>query len=162
MISESEATRAWGNLHQLYSAIRRLLDQGIEAEAGCSLADHDLLTALRGSPDRQLQMLELADRLGVTRGGLTRIVDRHVDRGWVRRDRPEHNRREVYAVLTEAGDRTLVQAREVYVRVLSETLGAHLDPDELVAFQQCSRKLVHELSITGCCPGLVASEPPER
>ncbi|QFU85886.1 MarR family winged helix-turn-helix transcriptional regulator [Amycolatopsis sp. YIM 10] len=151
---DSDAARAWGNLQQLYGAVRRLLDQRIEAEAGCSLADHDLLTALRCSERGQLQMLDLADRLGVTRGGLTRIIDRHVDRGWVRRVRPESNRREVYAVLTDEGGRVLEQARAVYLRVLSETLAEHLDAGELAGFLECSGKLVGELAESGCCPGL--------
>ncbi|AXB45543.1 hypothetical protein A4R43_26150 [Amycolatopsis albispora] len=84
---------------------------------------------MRCSERGQLQMLTLADRLGVTRGG--RIIDWHVERGRVRRDRPEHNRREVYAVLTDEGGEVLDRAREVYLRVLSETLAE-----------------------SGCCPGL--------
>ena len=81
-------------------------------------------------------MLTLADRLGVTRGGLTRIVDRLVERGWVGRDRPGHNRREVYAVITDEGARVVQHARAVYIRVLRQTLGTHLDDaalDELAA-----------------------------
>ncbi|MBN6034949.1 MarR family winged helix-turn-helix transcriptional regulator [Amycolatopsis sp. 195334CR] len=152
-MADSDAARAWGNLQQLYGAVRRRLDQGIEGEAGCSLADHDLLTALRCSERGKLQMLDLADRLGVTRGGLTRIIDRHVDRGWVRRDRPEHNRREVYAVLTEEGGRVLEAARAVYLRVLSETLERHLDEGELAGFLECSEKLLREVAGTGCGEG---------
>jgi DNA-binding MarR family transcriptional regulator len=72
----------------------------------------------------------------VTRGGLTRIVDRLVERGWVSRERPAHNRREVYAAVTEDGARVLHHARTVYIRLLTETLGAHLDDaalDDLAA-----------------------------
>ena len=76
-------------------------------------------------------MLVLAERLGVTRGGLTRIVDRLVERGRVRRDRPAHNRREVYAVVTEDGARVLNHARAVYIRTLAETLVAYLDDGAL-------------------------------
>jgi len=76
-------------------------------------------------------MLVLAERLGVTRGGLTRIVDRLVERGRVRRDRPAHNRREVYAAVTEDGARVLNHARAVYIRTLAETLGAYLDDGAL-------------------------------
>src|SRR4029453_1760877 len=48
-------------------------------------------------------MLALATRLRITPGGLTRIIDRLVDRGWIQRDRPADNRREVYATLPPAG-----------------------------------------------------------
>ena len=53
-----------------------------------------------------------------------------------RRDRPARNRREVYAAVTEEGARVLGHARTVYIRLLTETLGAHLDDaalDDLAA-----------------------------
>ncbi len=66
------------------------------------------------------------DQLGVTRGGLTRIVDRLVERGWIERDRPASNGREVYAVLTADGQRAIKHARAIYVGILKQTLGTHL------------------------------------
>ena len=46
-----------------------------------------------------------------------------VDRWCVDRDRPAHNRREVYAVITGAGERVVRQARTVYIRLLMDSLG---------------------------------------
>src|SRR6476619_3062362 len=114
----------------------RLLDERLRAGSECSLSDVDVLNELFCTPEQRLQMLVLAERLGVTRGGLTRIIDRLVERGWVSRDRPEHNRREVYAVITDEGARVVQNARAVYIRVLRETLGTHLDEaalDDLAA-----------------------------
>jgi DNA-binding MarR family transcriptional regulator len=141
-MGESEMIAVWGNLHRLYSAMRRSLDERLQAEAGCSLFDHDLLTRLDCASDRRMRMLELANRMEVTRGGLTRIIDRLVERGWVRRDRPESNRREVYALITDGGARTLDQARAVYLRVLDRTLGGQLSEDELAEFGNSTNKLL--------------------
>lgn len=127
MAAEHDIVQAWANLHFTYGAMRKLVNERLRTEAGCSLSDLDVLTELQCTPDQRLQMLALAERLEVTRGGLTRIVDRVVDRGWVSRDRPAENRREVYAVITEDGRRKFEQGRAVYVRLLTETLGAHLD-----------------------------------
>lgn len=127
MAAEDDVVRAWANLHFAYRAMRKLLDERLRAEAECSLSDVDVLAELHCTPGHRLQMLALADRLGVSRGGLTRIIDRLVDRGWVSRDRPPYNRREVYAVITEDGSRKLRQARAVYIRLLTQTLGVHLD-----------------------------------
>ena len=98
-----------------------LLDERLRTESECSLSDVDVLNELNCTPEHRLQMLTLAERLGVTRGGLTRIIDRLVGSGWVSRDRPEHNRREVYAVLTEDGARVVCQACDLRPR-------AHPDP----------------------------------
>jgi DNA-binding MarR family transcriptional regulator len=94
-------------------------------------------------------MLVLAERLGVTRGGLTRIVDRLVERGWVRRDRPARNRREVYAAVTDDGARVLDHARTVYIRLLTETLGAHLDDAALDDLAAAMAKLRAALAEAG-------------
>ncbi|MEV6430658.1 MarR family transcriptional regulator [Nocardia sp. NPDC051463] len=132
---------AWRNLHLVDTAVRGLLDKRLLAEAGCSLLEHDLLAWLAATPQRRLQMLDLADMLGVTRGGLTRIVDRLEERSWVERDRPASNRREVYAVLTAEGERAVVGARTVYSRVLRETLGTHLSSEELDELDRIAGKL---------------------
>ncbi|MBL8926637.1 MAG: MarR family transcriptional regulator [Pseudonocardia sp.] len=136
MVTEDSVVRAWASMHFAYREMSKLLDERIRAESECSLSDVDVLNELHCTPDHRLQMLALADRLGVTRGGLTRIIDRLVDRGWVSRDRPEHNRREVYAVITDEGARVVQHARAVYIRVLRQTLGTHLDDvalDDLAA-----------------------------
>jgi DNA-binding MarR family transcriptional regulator len=91
-------------------------------------------------------MLELADRLGVTPGGLTRIVGRLVQRGWIKRDRPPDNRREVYAELTAAGHGAMGVARSCYVAVLAGTLGASLDEDDLNDLSRITGKLLGALT----------------
>jgi len=124
---EDGVVSAWASLHFTYREMSKLLDERLRADSECSLSDVDVLNELFCTPEHRLQMLVLAERLGVTRGGLTRIIDRLVERGWVRRDRPAQNRREVYAAVTEDGARVLRHARAVYIRTLTETLGAHLD-----------------------------------
>jgi DNA-binding MarR family transcriptional regulator len=125
--TEDTVVRAWVSLHFTYGAMRKLLDERLRKESECSLSDVDVLNELYCSPGHRLQMLTLADRLGVTRGGLTKIIDRLVECGWVGRDRPAHNRREVYALITGEGSRVLRRARAVYIQLLTQTLGAHLD-----------------------------------
>ena len=105
MAGEDCVVRAWAGLHFAYREMSRLLDERLRAGSECSLSDVDVLNELFCTPEQRLQMLVLADRLGVTRGGLTRIVDRLVERGWVRRDRPAHNRREVYAAVDRKSTR---------------------------------------------------------
>ena len=146
MAAENNVVRAWANLHFTYRAMSKLLDERLHAEAECSLSDVDVLSEVHCTPEHRLQMLTLADRLGVTRGGLTRIIDRLVDRGWVSRDRPAHNRREVYAVITDDGSRKLRQARAVYVRLLTQTLGAHLDDAALDELASSTGKLLEALT----------------
>lgn len=146
MPTERSVVLTWRSLHLAEGALRRVLDERLASEAGCSLLEHDLLAWLTAASQRRLQMLELADRLGVTRGGLTRIVDRLVERGWIERDRPASNRREVYAVLTSDGHHAVEHARAIYVSALQQTLGAHLGKGELGELARITNKLLDALA----------------
>src|SRR5919198_4011686 len=103
MANQPPAILTWRNLHLADTAVCDALDARLAEQAGCSLLEHDLLAWLAAAPGKRLRMVDLATRLRVTPGGLTRIIDRLVDRGWIERDRPTGNRREVHATLTRAG-----------------------------------------------------------
>jgi DNA-binding MarR family transcriptional regulator len=161
MSGKHDIVLTWRSLHLADCVVRRALDQRLTGEAECSLLEHDLLAWVTVAPKQRLQMLELADLLGVTRGGLTRIVDRLVRRGWIQRDRPESNRRAVHAVLTPAGQEATVHARAVYLSTLNQTLGAHLCDHELAQLAGITDKL--RTALTGATQGCVPTgQPPGR
>jgi DNA-binding MarR family transcriptional regulator len=62
------------------------LNATLAARVGCSLVEYDLLAWVFAARSQRMRMLELARLLRVTPGGLTRIVDRTVTAGWIRRD----------------------------------------------------------------------------
>jgi DNA-binding MarR family transcriptional regulator len=137
--------RIWRDLHLVDALVCEELNARLAAQVGCSLVEHDLLAWVFAAPSQRLRMLELAGLLRVTPGGLTRIVDRTVERGWIRRERPAGNRREVYAVLTEEGRALLRSARPAYLGVLQETIAGHLTQAELATLLDVSQKLLDRL-----------------
>jgi DNA-binding MarR family transcriptional regulator len=151
MTSPTPAILTWRNLHLADAAVRDALNARLAEKAGCSLIEHDLLAWLTAAPDKRLRMLDLATRLRVTPGGLTRIVDRLVDRGWIERDRPPDNRREVYATLTSAGAAAHRTARLVYSRVIQETFARHLDQQDLMILGSIAHKLLDRLRSEQLC-----------
>lgn len=132
----------WRNLHLADAVICAELNVRLTATVGCSLVEHDALAWVSAAPSQRLRMLELAGLLRVTPGGLTRIVDRTVERGWIDRDRPAQNRREVYAVLTAAGRDLLRAARQTYSAVLAEMIAGPLAEADLPALLGLSEKLL--------------------
>jgi DNA-binding MarR family transcriptional regulator len=147
------AVLTWRSWHLVDGIVRDQLNARLVGEAGCSLVEHDVLAWLGAASDGRLRMLDLAARLRVTPGGLTRIVDRLVDRGWIERDHPEANRREVHATLTAAGTGALRRTRAVYARVIEETFAGHLDDGDLRALDRISRRLLDKLASPQLCPG---------
>jgi DNA-binding MarR family transcriptional regulator len=151
MADPTPAILTWRNLHLADTVVCDELNARLAEKAGCSLVEHDLLAWLATAPGRRLRMLDLAARLRVTPGGLTRIVDRLVARGWIERDRPADNRREVYATLTSAGAAVLRTARVVYLRVIDETFARHLDEPDLVTLGDIAHKLLDRLGSERVC-----------
>jgi DNA-binding MarR family transcriptional regulator len=145
MASPPNALMIWRNLHLADAIICEELNATLTARAGCSLLEHDLLAWVAAVPSQRLRMAELAGLLRVTPGGLTRIVDRTVERGWIQRDHPPGNRREVHAVLTTAGREILRAARPHYLAVLSETIAGQFDDADLAALLGLSQKLLDRL-----------------
>jgi len=136
----------WRNLHLADVVICQELNARLMAQAGCSLIEHDVLAWVSTAPAQRMRMADLAGLLRVTPGGLTRIVDRAVARGWIERDRPESNRREVYAVLTDAGRRLLRASNQAYVDSLTATIAGQFDEAELAALLMLSGKLLTALT----------------
>jgi DNA-binding MarR family transcriptional regulator len=132
----------WRNLHLADAMICAELNTRLNASLSCSLVEHDALAWVSAAPSQRLRMAELAGLLRVTPGGLTRIIDRTVERGWIERNRPAENRREVYAVLTAAGRDLLRSAREAYSGVLRDMIAGPLGDADLSALLGISQKLL--------------------
>ena len=151
MANPTPAILTWRNLHLADTAVCDALNARLAEKAGCSLIEHDLLAWLAAAPGKRLRMLDLATRLRITPGGLTRIIDRLVDRGWIQRDRPADNRREVYATLTSSGAAAHRTARVVYSRVIQETFARHLDQQDLMTLGSIAHKLLDRLRSEQLC-----------
>lgn len=153
MADRTPAILIWRNLHLADAVVCDELNARLGERVGCSLVEHDLLAWLAAAPGKRLRMLDLATCLRVTPGGLTRIIDRLVDRGWIQRDRPVENRREVYATLTKAGVAVHRTARAVYARVIEETFTRHFDEQDLVTLDGVAQKLLGRLAPGRLAPG---------
>lgn len=129
-------------MHRADAIVCGRLNAQLSSNPGCSLTEHDLMAHLATAPEAGLRMSELATRLRVTPGGLTRIADRLAERGWIDRGSQPGNRREVYVRLTPEGLNAFKTARQVYGRVLELTLGARLTPDELRTLDKLTGKLL--------------------
>jgi DNA-binding MarR family transcriptional regulator len=94
---------AWRAFLNAHAAVINRIEKEM-FEAGClPLGSYDVLVALSETPQRRLRMHELADRVVLSRSGLTRLVDRLEKEGLLSRDRSATDRRGAYAVLTEKG-----------------------------------------------------------
>jgi DNA-binding MarR family transcriptional regulator len=141
--NHAQALSAWLHAQHGMQVVQAAISARMEAEAGCSLAEHQALFRLAVAPHHRLSMLRLADALATSPSGATRLVERLVRRGWVVREQPPDNRRQTDAVLTEDGHRALLErTRSAYHRALTDGFSALLTARELADLQRIGRKLL--------------------
>ncbi|GHH56903.1 MarR family winged helix-turn-helix transcriptional regulator [Lentzea cavernae] len=138
----TEPIYSWLYVQQGVDAVKAAIGRRMEAEAGCSLLEHVALYQLHHNGGR-LQMSELVELLDVSPSGVTRLVERLVQRGWVAREQPAGNRRLVIAVLTPEGEEVCVgTTARVYRASLAEEFTGLLSERDLADLRRIGRKLM--------------------
>lgn len=155
---DEERVAAWVNLGQTTHVVQAALDERLEACAGVSGAEFELLWRLGATPGQRLQMTEIAGLLLASKSGVTRLVDRLVEAGLVVREIPPDNRRVAYAQLTLQGSAVLARAKEAFQQAFEVAFARHLSDDDVASIRQVLRKLLEgngAWADARCEPGLV-------
>ena len=106
---------AWRGLLEVHAETTNALDAQMRAEHGIPVSSYEVLMFLGDAPGRRLRMAEIAERVLLSRSGLTRLVDRLVQLGYVTRCAVEGDGRGAYAELTPAGVDKLRAARRTHL-----------------------------------------------
>ena len=133
---------AWRTFLQAHARVVRELERELQAEQGLALTDYDVLVQLAAVEGRRLRMSELADRLLLSRSGVTRLVDRLVSAGLVERVSCDDDRRGQWAALTDAGVRRLRDASPTHLRGIAKHFLDRLSADELRSLQESLDRVV--------------------
>lgn len=123
--------RAWRGFLIAHAAVLRRLEAELDAETGLPLASYDVLVQLCEAPGGRLRMTELAERVLLSRSGLTRLVDRLQRDGLVARESCPSDARGKFAALTPAGTARLRTAAPVHLRGVREHVTSRLTGPEL-------------------------------
>src|SRR4051794_18546337 len=122
---------AWRGLLRVHTALVKALDAELAEAHDLPLTSYEVLITLESAPDRKRRMAELADRVLLSRSGMTRLVDRLEREGLLMRDTCTDDGRGCYAVLTEKGADLLAQARPTHLDGVRQRFLVHFSPDEL-------------------------------
>src|SRR5688500_7227684 len=126
----------WRAFLQAHARITRRLDEELRAEHDLSLAEYDALLTIANAPDRRIRMRQLADRVVLSKSGVTRLIDRLVLDGLVERDACLTDARGAEAVLTPAGLDRLRRASRTHLRGVAEHFLAAVDDAELAVLER--------------------------
>jgi DNA-binding MarR family transcriptional regulator len=104
---------AWWAMARSYAAIYQRLQEALAQEDFPPLPWYEVLAYIAKTPEGRMRMGDLAETLVITRGGLTKLIDRLVKAGLLERTLCETDRRVSYATLLPAGVELLAEMRPV-------------------------------------------------
>jgi DNA-binding MarR family transcriptional regulator len=132
---------AWRAFLRAHARIVRDLERELHDEQGMALTDYDVLVQLSAVEPHRLRMSELADRLLLSRSGVTRLVDRLTAVGWVERVTCDDDRRGQWASLTDAGYARLREASPIHLRGVAEHFLDRLPDEDLTVLERALVRL---------------------
>ena len=147
----ADAARVWFRFLRLETRIRLAVTNRLKA-SGLSIAQCDVLTTL--TEREGLSQQELAERLYVTKGNISGLIDRLAAAGLVERRTIASDRRSHAIFLTSTGRTVAQQGIEAQNRFVAETFG-RMPPADLAEFERllvASRDLVRASEADSAAP----------
>ena len=131
----------WRQFLMAHARLSRRLDDELRADHDLSLAEYDALLTIAEAPGRRIRMRQLADRVILSKSGVTRLVDRLVIDGLVERSACETDARGAEAVLTQTGLERLRAASQTHLRGIEHHFLDAIDADDLPVLERALTSL---------------------
>jgi DNA-binding MarR family transcriptional regulator len=117
-----EQLQAWRAVVTAHAAVTERMQKAFAAADLPPLSWFEVLWAVKQSPTGRPRMSELAEWLTLSRGGITKLVDRLEGAGYIERVSCSEDRRSLQAELTPAGELIVEEMRDVYEQDLERYL----------------------------------------
>jgi len=144
---------AWKSFLRAHAVITRALERQLIETHRLPLAEYDVLVQLSEAEGGALRMSQLADRVLLSRSGLTRLVERLERDGLVERSNCSSDARGSYAVLTELGLQRLREAAPAHLQSVSSLFAEPLTDQQVEAVRQALELLTAAVP-AGCAAAL--------
>jgi DNA-binding MarR family transcriptional regulator len=118
----NELLDRWSELESQHAKVREALEHALQRQHRLTLSEYEVLRRLADSPEGNRRIQELAEEIHLSQSALSRLVQRLEDDGYVCRNVCDHDRRGVFACITDDGRKAQTEAHPTHVSVLAETL----------------------------------------
>ena len=111
---DEQLLMAWGAFFVSHALSVRRIAVELQGKAPLTLDEYEILLVTSRSPEGKIRLASLADATIFTRSGITRVADRMVQRGFLRREGCPNDKRGAYAALTSEGKEALKETWKHY------------------------------------------------
>ena len=122
--SPADVVAAWRRMTAAHAAICAALERELGDRHALGVSDFEVLDRLAESPERKCRSQDLAESVHLSQSALSRLVDRLVKNSLVERCACDDDRRGIYVVLTDDGQRRHAEAAATHRDVLARHLPA--------------------------------------
>jgi DNA-binding MarR family transcriptional regulator len=137
----TSALDAWVGLLRGHASLRRSLSAQLQQEHGLGISEYEALLMLARAGDEPLRRVDLADSLGLSPSGVTRLLDGLEAAGLVARQTCARDARVAYAVLTGAGRRRLERASRSHLTAIAGVFEERYSAEEIETLAGLLRRL---------------------
>jgi DNA-binding MarR family transcriptional regulator len=124
--TEHSVVTAWREIAACHAAACAALERELGDKHGLGVSDFEVLERLAESEGRKFRAQDLAEAVHLSQSALSRLVDRLTRHGLVERCGCDDDRRGIYVVLTEAGERCHAEAVPTHRAVLARMMPASM------------------------------------
>jgi DNA-binding MarR family transcriptional regulator len=143
---EDPGLAAWRAFLTAHARVTAVLEEELQREKGLALSWYDVLVQLQEADSHRLRMTELAERVLLSKSGLTRLVDRMCTAGLVLRTADDNDRRGRWVELTVAGQERLRSAAPVHLRGIRRHFSGLLSTAEAAEIRTALERIVADAS----------------
>ena len=138
--------RAWRALQFMQMRVEGELARQLAADSGLSYPDYLVLVALTDRDDGRMRLFELAGTLGWEKSRASHHVGRMAERGLVKKERCDSDRRGAYVVITKRGSTEIEAAAPGHVAAVRRLFVDRLDPSQLDAIADAAEIVLAALA----------------
>lgn len=147
------ALTAWVRLMGAHAAMTRAFNADLQASSAITVTDFETLRRLSAAPEGRMRRVDLAQAVGLTASGITRLLDGLHAGGLVCKEQCAQDARVTYAVITEDGREALRRAAETHLAGLASLFRERFSPEEVARLVELLGRLPGAEGDASSCPG---------
>jgi DNA-binding MarR family transcriptional regulator len=119
----------WDAFHDVWRRLDRALDVTVQAEAGISMPEFEILIGLHRADDHRLRVRDIASTIGWEKSRVSHQVTRMITRGLVERAECRTDGRGSWVSMTADGRRAVLRGIRAHTAALEHLFWRPVSPD---------------------------------
>lgn len=140
---------AWRALQFMQMRLDGELAHQLATDSSLSYSDYLVLVALTDRPDGRMRLFELGRDLGWEKSRVSHHVARMCDRGLVKKERCDSDRRGAYVAVTSVGRKEIEAAAPGHVETVRRLFVDRLTPEQLDGLRDAAEVVLAALDEAG-------------